>query len=157
MYCGTNYYQISEVRRHGTRNGCLRKGISAGMRGSPIPMPDQYQNIYGDRVYCGDSNVLPADKTKFGTPTDCLHVGFGVGRMTKWQKFNRRLWLYIPAWIVWVMGLTTLIILGLQYLLLEDLEDDPSHELFTWREYVIWSLLATGIAYSLHQLFFILW
>lgn len=84
IYCGNNRLHSSlqnGTLSIGTRYRCLRKGIGRGMN---MPLDPDYQGdyepLFQDNFYCGDEKKLPAGYDRFGTLSDCLTKGIGVGK-----------------------------------------------------------------------------
>lgn len=83
LYCGDGNTLPSDYDIMGSRNACLKKGIGIGMS-----MPDSYRDEYlerppkpapTERLYCGNSEELPAGYDGFDTRSNCLRRGVGVG------------------------------------------------------------------------------
>ncbi len=82
VYCGDTLPIPDEYDILGNRFQCLRKGIGAGMmlpnaqRTAFLARPRVPSPV---RVYCGNAPALPPAYTRFGTNSECLRKGFGVG------------------------------------------------------------------------------
>ncbi|AHL67589.1 hypothetical protein DH26_gp096 [Chloriridovirus anopheles1] len=89
VYCGNNalnYDIINGTKLIGTRYQCFKKGVGAGLK-EPILQPlDDYAPIDQTKIYCGKRDTLPADKDRFGTASECLRKGFGVGQKIKFER-----------------------------------------------------------------------
>jgi hypothetical protein len=70
----------------GSRYQCLRKGIGRGLNEPIFTYSEEYEPIENVKVYCGNSNVLPRDKDRFGTRDECLRKGFAVGQKQKYTR-----------------------------------------------------------------------
>jgi hypothetical protein len=44
-----------------------------------------------NKKYCGDSNVLPDGYHRFGTRSECLRTGFGVGYYKKMDEIMKKI------------------------------------------------------------------
>lgn len=84
IYCGNNARNKNLVlgrARLGTRYGCLRKGIGAGL--SMERDPDyigEYYPIDKTRIYCGNQRRLPTGYDRLGSLPQCLQKGVGIGK-----------------------------------------------------------------------------
>jgi hypothetical protein len=47
---------------------------------------EQYEPIEDTRIFCGNGNILPQERNRFGTRDECLRKGYAVGQR---QKYNR--------------------------------------------------------------------
>jgi hypothetical protein len=82
VYCGDDLLLPDEYDVMGSRFQCLRKGIGTGMM-----LPDAHRVAFlarprvpsPVRTYCGNAPVLPPAYTRFGTNSECLKKGIGVG------------------------------------------------------------------------------
>lgn len=73
IYCGNNKL-ISN--RRGNRYECFRKGVGVGLNKKELEI---YLPITKSKIYCGNKD-LPTNYSKFGTPSECLQKGVGVGK-----------------------------------------------------------------------------
>jgi hypothetical protein len=89
IYCGNNSRDqglLNGTKIIGTRYQCLKKGIGKGLREPILEYNDQYEPIENTRIFCGNGDILPQNKDRFGTRDECLRKGYGVGQN---QKYNR--------------------------------------------------------------------
>ena len=89
LYCGNNAKDDGlrdGSKILGTRYQCLRKGIGRGLNEPIFSYSQEYEPIEQIKVFCGNGNILPRDKDRFGTRDECLRKGFAVGQK---QKFTR--------------------------------------------------------------------
>ena len=84
MYCGNNALNprvASGQTALGTRYKCLKKGIGKGLN---MPYDPSYLGPYAPidqtRAYCGTNTNLPENYDKFGSLTECLQKGVGIGK-----------------------------------------------------------------------------
>jgi hypothetical protein len=90
IYCGNNaaYHDllIGKIIL-GTRYGCLRKGICRGLY---MPYDPKYLGEYipidKTKIYCGNKTRLPDEYDRFGSLTNCLQKGIGIGKLEKVKK-----------------------------------------------------------------------
>lgn len=89
IYCGNN------ARDEGLRNGgkvlgtryqCLKKGIGKGLKEPILSYNTDYEPIDDVKLFCGNGNVLPQTKDRFGTRDECLRKGFAVGQNQKYTR-----------------------------------------------------------------------
>jgi len=84
MYCGNNA-NINIPR--GTRYDCLKKGIGVGLN---LPVDPQYKTphtpIVDKKLYCGNEMNVPVQYNAFGTTTECLQIGVGIGKSMKYKQ-----------------------------------------------------------------------
>lgn len=82
VYCGTDLLLPPEYDVMGNRHQCLRKGVGVGMM-----LPDAQRTAFlarpyvpsAQQLYCGNATALPVGYTHFGTRSQCLKKGVGVG------------------------------------------------------------------------------
>jgi 2-cysteine adaptor domain len=89
VYCGNNSRDpglLDGTKVLGTRYQCLRKGIGKGLVEPIFEYSVDFEPIDQTKVFCGNGNVLPPNKDRFGSPSECLRKGFGVGRKTKYER-----------------------------------------------------------------------
>jgi len=81
IYCGNNALDpklLSGEYSLGTNYKCLQKGI---MKGKSLPKyTGDYHKIDTRKIYCGKSNILPADYDYMGNLPICLSKGIGLGK-----------------------------------------------------------------------------
>ena len=94
IYCGNNRRSrklTSGRYRIGDRLSCLRKGVYIGEN---QPYDEEYagdfEPITNRKLFCGNSNMLPEDYDDFGSNSECLRIGVGVGKRKKASQTNRR-------------------------------------------------------------------
>lgn len=75
-YCGNNLLKNPE--RRVSRLACLKKGIGIGKNLPTDGLPYQQMNA-PRKYYCGDKSVLPPNYVDFGTNSECLSKGVGIG------------------------------------------------------------------------------
>ena len=83
IYCGEDTILPNDYDRMGSRGVCLKKGIGIGM-GMPYTSREAFLNKPrkpqpSDKLYCGDTNILPEGYAGFDTLPNCLRRGVGVG------------------------------------------------------------------------------
>jgi hypothetical protein len=86
LYCGNNARDDGlrdGSKILGTRYQCLRKGIGRGLNEPIFSYSQEYEPIEQIKVFCGNGNILPRDKDRFGTRDECLRKGFAVGQKQK--------------------------------------------------------------------------
>jgi hypothetical protein len=86
-YCGNNLNNpklVAGTHVVGTNYQCLRKGIGVG---SHLPYDSSYAGPYAPvdprRFYCGNAAIIPAGYFAAGSPSKCLQVGIGVGKVMR--------------------------------------------------------------------------
>jgi hypothetical protein len=86
-YCGNNGNfpgLINGTHVIGTNYECLRKGVYVG---SHLPYDDVYSQPYNPidnrRIYCGNNVNLPPNYFAIGSPSKCLQVGVGIGKVQR--------------------------------------------------------------------------
>ena len=94
IYCGNNKLNSKLVDGSlelGTRYTCLRKGI---MKGKNLPYDSdyagKYEPIVTQKIYCGNKNNLPEEYDRFGSITECLQKGIGLGKSIKAKRKKSR-------------------------------------------------------------------
>ena len=94
IYCGNNKLNSKLVDGSlelGTRYTCLRKGI---MKGKNLPYDydyaGEYEPIVTEKIYCGNKNKLPEGYNRFGSITECLQKGIGLGKRIKAKRKKSR-------------------------------------------------------------------
>ena len=94
IYCGNNRLSNKLVDGNyelGTRYKCLKKGI---MTGQNMPYDSEYAGEYEpiiiQKIYCGNKNNLPEEYDRFGSITECLQKGIGLGKRIKATSRRRR-------------------------------------------------------------------
>lgn len=86
MYCGNNKLNI-RGRRVGSRHECLKRGVGIGLHSTPDPeYADGYEPIVDKKLYCGNKTRLPGRYQVFGTPTECLQMGVGIGKRMRYLQ-----------------------------------------------------------------------
>lgn len=92
IYCGNNIHHGNIPL--GTRYSCMQKGIGRGVNMPWDPtFAGPYQPIDDTKVYCGNSNQLPANYDRFGNLPTCLQKGIGIGkRLRIEQGFLKYFW-----------------------------------------------------------------
>ena len=84
MYCGNNrlYRDLLNGSAYiGTRYKCLQRGIGIGRTLPYDPRYlDDYAPIFEDKIYCGNSDLLPDEYSRFGTLYDCHRRGVSIGK-----------------------------------------------------------------------------
>jgi len=87
VYCGNNrryHGLLNDTHIIGTRYKCLRRGFGIGMYVINDNEPDTgYEPIDDRRVYCGNNEQLPDDYDMFGSLSQCLQKGVGVGKRNR--------------------------------------------------------------------------
>lgn len=87
IYCGNNRLHpdvVSGRKNIGTRYGCLRKGIGAGLSLPADPSYlGPYQPIDNTRIYCGNQRRTPENYNRLGSISECLRKGVGIGKILK--------------------------------------------------------------------------
>lgn len=119
-YCGNNANYV------GLQNGtyvigsnyeCLKKGIGVGLH---LPYDKSYTGNYNPidnrKYYCGTSIEIPENSDYFaiGSPSKCLHIGVGVGKIqnaSRPRTFLTRYKTYIPYILSLVITITVFIVL----------------------------------------------
>ena len=89
LYCGNNARDEglrNGIKILGTRYQCLKKGIGRGLNEPIFNYNDEYEPIDDIKIFCGNGNVLPQNKDRFGTRDECLRKGFGVGQKQKYTR-----------------------------------------------------------------------
>ncbi|ADO00429.1 hypothetical protein WIV_gp086 [Wiseana iridescent virus] len=89
LYCGNNSRErglVDGTKVLGTRYQCLKKGIGRGLKEPIFTWSDEYSPIEEVKVFCGNGDVLPQNKDRFGTRDECLRKGFAVGQHQKYTR-----------------------------------------------------------------------
>jgi hypothetical protein len=89
LYCGNNGRDqglINGTKILGTRYQCLKKGIGKGLKEPILIYNDEYEPIEDIKIFCGNGNILPQNKDRFGTRDECLRKGFAVGQKQKYTR-----------------------------------------------------------------------
>ena len=89
IYCGNNARDEGLRNRTkvlGTRYQCLKKGIGRGLKEPILTYNEDYEPIENSNIFCGNGDILPQNKNRFGTRDECLRKGFAIGQK---QKFER--------------------------------------------------------------------
>ncbi|CCV02341.1 hypothetical protein IIV30_146R [Invertebrate iridescent virus 30] len=89
IYCGNNARDeglINGTKILGTRYQCLKKGIGRGLHEPILSYTNDYSPIEEVKIFCGNGNVLPQNKDRFGTRDECLRKGFAVGQNQKYTR-----------------------------------------------------------------------
>ena len=91
MYCGNNSQDPSLIAGdviRGTRYKCLKKGIGVGKNQDVDPKYlGDYAPIDTRKIWCGNSDDLPAGYDRIGNLPHCLQKGIGVGKKQKAQEY----------------------------------------------------------------------
>lgn len=91
MYCGNNAQDPSLIAGdviRGTRYKCLKKGIGVGKNQDVDPKYlGDYAPIDTRKIWCGNSDDLPAGYDRIGNLPHCLQKGIGVGKKQKAQEY----------------------------------------------------------------------
>ena len=94
IYCGNNKLNSKLVDGSlelGTRYTCLRKGIMKGKNLSyDSDYAGKYEPIVTQKIYCGNKNNLPEEYDRFGSITECLQKGIGLGKSIKAKRKKSR-------------------------------------------------------------------
>lgn len=90
IYCGDADSRPEDYDIMGTRGVCLKKGIGIGM-GMPLAARDAFLDKPlppppAERLYCGNSHILPEGYDDFDTLPNCLRRGVGVGLAMPQEK-----------------------------------------------------------------------
>jgi hypothetical protein len=87
IYCGNkaNYPGLQQgTHVIGTNYQCLQRGIGIG---SHLPYDASYalpyEPIDDRKFYCGQAAQLPPNNFAFGSPSKCLQIGVGVGKVQR--------------------------------------------------------------------------
>lgn len=87
IYCGNNLYDsklLNNTHRLGTLHECFRIGFNKGYHDISTSLYEpNYKAIDDRKIYCGNSNVLPASYDYLGNTVLCLQKGFGLGKSKK--------------------------------------------------------------------------
>ena len=89
MYCGDSQYIPPDYDVMGTRFKCLKKGVGIGMNTSDEKVEQFLDKRYIPptvKLYCGDKPELPHGYGNFGTKTQCLKKGVGIGMSMPMEK-----------------------------------------------------------------------
>jgi hypothetical protein len=89
IYCGNNalnYDVVNGTKLIGARYQCFKKGVGAGLKEPILQSLNEYAPIDQTKIYCGKRDMLPPDKDRFGTSSECLRKGFGVGQRIKFDR-----------------------------------------------------------------------
>lgn len=90
IYCGDNERFIPrDYDIMGSRNRCLRKGVGIGMNATEQKVEEFMDKRYippAVKLYCGDKRVLPQGYGDFGSKTQCLRKGVGIGMSMPREK-----------------------------------------------------------------------
>jgi len=89
IYCGNNARDQglqSGLRVLGSRYQCLKKGIGRGLKEPILEYNEDYEPIEQLNVFCGNGDILPQHKERFGTRDECLRKGFAVGQKQKYDR-----------------------------------------------------------------------
>jgi hypothetical protein len=81
-YCGNNANHPTLLNGQaviGSRHSCLKKGIYTGKQIYKADYAGEFNPIDPTRRYCGDVEVLPAGYDRYGTNSECLRTGVGIG------------------------------------------------------------------------------
>ena len=93
LYCGNNKLDgdlKSGKKIRGNRYNCMKVGINKGLNMEYDPKYNQpYEAIDTTRIYCG-LQKLPNDYDRYGSVTECLQKGIGVGKRIKASKSKKR-------------------------------------------------------------------
>ena len=86
-YCGNNRLNrelLNNTKILGTRYKCLQIGIGKGLN---LPLDNDYLGDYDPiddtKIYCGKKEELPENYDKFGSLSECLRKGVGIGKRQK--------------------------------------------------------------------------
>jgi hypothetical protein len=86
-YCGNNRLNrelLNNTKILGTRYKCLQIGIGKGLN---LPLDNDYLGDYDPiddtKIYCGKKEDLPENYDKFGSLSECLRKGVGIGKRQK--------------------------------------------------------------------------
>jgi hypothetical protein len=90
IYCGNNMLNkdlINGTKQMGSRFVCYRKGVGVGLK---MPYDPSYEGEYipinNEKVYCGNSDVLPENYDRMGSLSNCLQRGVGVGKSMRVER-----------------------------------------------------------------------
>jgi hypothetical protein len=89
IYCGNNARDrglLDGSKVIGTRYQCLKKGIGQGKIEPILTFNDEYEAIDTIKIFCGNGDILPQNKDRFGTQAECLRKGFAVGQKQKYDR-----------------------------------------------------------------------
>ena len=93
LYCGNNKLDgdlKSGKKIRGNRYSCMKVGINKGINMDYDPKYNSpYEAIDTTRIYCG-LQKLPNDYDRYGSVTECLQKGIGVGKRIKAKKYKSR-------------------------------------------------------------------
>lgn len=93
LYCGNNKLDIDLIsgkKIKGNRYSCMKVGINKGINMDYDPKYNSpYEAIDTTRIYCG-LQKLPRDYDRYGSATECLQKGIGVGKSIKAKKYKSR-------------------------------------------------------------------
>lgn len=84
IYCGNNsqhFDLLNGTKVVGDRYKCLKRGIGVGLHGGlDINVIGPYKPIVDRNIYCGTEEHLPDHYDSFGSNTECLQKGIGIGK-----------------------------------------------------------------------------
>jgi len=87
VYCGNNQNHskiVNGTHRFGTNYECLRKGIGTGRHMAYDPeFNNQYNPLDDRKFYCGNNQNLPNGYFGVGSPSKCLQIGIGLGKVQR--------------------------------------------------------------------------
>jgi hypothetical protein len=150
-YCGNNANHRTLLNGQaviGSRHSCLKKGIYTGKQIYNADYAGEFNPIDPTRRYCGNAQALPHGYDRYGSNTECLSTGVGIGMAIRAKQAPpvNRVYAYMTLFLAIAVALMSAIFFTKPSFLRKK-RKDGSEKWIWWRAGALYggSLLIVGL------------